>query len=60
MNKDKIIIEKLLEIISEYNKDGVAKDRQLRVEVNGSGEVQIYHLIVKGSRDKGTLFIWTA
>ena len=56
MNKDKRIIEKLLEIISGYNTDGVAKDCELIVEATGSYEVQIYRLMVKGEKDKGTPF----
>lgn len=52
---DKIIIEKLLSVISGYNKDGVLREMILYVE-QGLDLVRITRLVTKGEDHKGTPF----
>ena len=55
MNNEKII-EKLLQIISDYQKDGILKEIILNIDVINNNTIKVTKLITKGEIGKGTPF----
>lgn len=57
---DKLIIMRLLELIDSLDNNERLKEIDLATEVHARGEVSMYKLCTRGSRDKGTPFYFAS